>query len=73
MPQLRNNGIITKGEYEGKTFQEAKKYAEEGGFIVRIVEEDGNSYMLDYDYKTERINFRIRNGYVYNAFGGWKK
>ena len=70
MSQLRNGGIITKGEYEGKTFQEAKKYAEEGGFIVRIVEEDGKSFMLQHDYKTDRINFRINNGYITDAFGG---
>jgi hypothetical protein len=35
---LRNNGIITESEYKGKSLDEAKKYAENGGFSTRIVE-----------------------------------
>jgi phosphosulfolactate synthase (CoM biosynthesis protein A) len=70
MSYLRNGGIITKGEYEGKTLDEATKYAEEGGFIVRVVEIDGNSLMMTADNKTNRINFRVKGGYVSDAFGG---
>lgn len=70
MSYLRNGGIITKGEYEGKTLDEATKYAEEGGFIVRVVEVDGKSLMITADNKTNRINFRVKNGYISDAFGG---
>lgn len=70
MAYLRNNGIITESDYRGKTIEEATKYAEEGGFIVRIVEQDGVSNMLDMSVKSNRINFRVRNGYVIGAHGG---
>jgi len=67
---LRNNGIISESEYKGKTLDEAKKYAESGGFIVRIVEENGIPKMLDMSVKDNRINFRVSNGVVTAAFGG---
>ena len=68
--RLRNGGIIRKGEYEGKTSQEAKKYAEDGGFITRVVENNGSSFMLTMDAKSNRINFRVRDNYVIDAYGG---
>ncbi len=67
---LRNNGLITKSEYVGKTYEDAKKYAEEGGFITRIVEKDGDSFMLTYDVNDRRLNFRINNHFVTDVFGG---
>lgn len=70
MSYLRNNGIITERDYKGKTLQEAIKYAEEGGFITRVVEEDGKHMMLDMSVKDNRINFRISQGIVTAAFGG---
>ena len=70
MSYLRHNGIITEKEYVGKTLDEAKKYAEDGGFITRVVEKNGVSLMLDMSSKSDRINFRVRDGYVTAAFGG---
>lgn len=67
---MRNNGIISKNEYVGKTYEDAKKYAEEGGFITRIVEENGQSFILTLDHKTNRLNFRISNNIVTDVFGG---
>jgi hypothetical protein len=67
---MRNGGIITKEEYVGKTLQEAIKYAEEGGFITRIVEENGISKMLDMSNRGDRLNFRVRNEIVTDVFGG---
>ena len=67
---LRDGGLITETDYKGKSLQEAIKYAEEGGFITRIVEEDGVSKMLDVSVKGDRINFRVRGGYITAAFGG---
>jgi hypothetical protein len=70
MSYLRDNGIITEKQYVGKTLDEATKYAEEGGFVVRIVEVDGNSKMLTMEVKSNRINFRVASGYVTAAYGG---
>ena len=67
---LRDNGIITERQYVGKTLDEATQFAEVGGFEVRIVEIDGQSKMITMDVKPNRINFRIRGGYVTAAFGG---
>lgn len=68
--KLRNNGIIEKREYVGKTLQEAKEYAESGGFTIRIVEEDAKAFMVTHDFKTNRLNFRLRNNKVTDVFGG---
>lgn len=67
---LRNFGVFSESDYKGKTLEEAKKYAEEGGFTTRIVEQDGDVKMLDMSARGDRINFRVRAGYVTAAFGG---
>jgi len=67
---LRHNGIITEKEYVGRKLQEAIRYAEDGGFITRVVETDGNQVMLDMSSKADRINFRVKNDIVIAAFGG---
>ena len=59
MANLRNGGIITENEYVGKTVEEATKYAEDGGYEVRIVEKNGVPLMLTADLNSHRINFRI--------------
>lgn len=68
--ELRNMGIITKGEYEGRTLEEATAYANAGGFITRIVEQDGNSFMVTMDFKTNRLNFRVSNNIITECYGG---
>lgn len=68
--QLRNNGIYTQSEYRGKSVDEAKKYAEDGGFETRIIEVDGKALMVTHDFKTNRLNFRVSNGYVTEVSGG---
>ena len=67
---LRNFGVFSESEYKGKTLQEATKYAEEGGFVVRIVEQDGDVKMLDMSVRADRLNFRVRGGFVTTVFGG---
>ncbi len=67
---LRNFGVFSESEYKGKTLEEATKYAEDGGFTVRIAEQDGDAKMLDMSVRGDRINFRVRAGYVTAAFGG---
>jgi hypothetical protein len=70
MAQLRNNGIISKEEYVGKTLEQATKYANDGGFITRIVEENGVPKMLDMSNRGDRVNFRVRDGKVVDVYGG---
>ena len=70
MSYLRNNGIITESDYTSKTIEDATKFAEEGGFIVRIVEVDNVAKMLDMSVMANRINFRVKSGRVTAAFGG---
>ena len=70
MAYLRDGGIITEKQYVGKTLDEATKYAEEGGFEVRVVEIDGQSKMLTMEVKPNRINFIVRGGYITSAYGG---
>jgi hypothetical protein len=70
MSYLRDNGIIRENQYIGKSLEEATKHAEHGGFEVRIVEVDGQAKMLTMDAKTNRINFRVRSGYVTAVYGG---
>lgn len=67
---LRNFGLFSESEYKGKTLQEATKYAEEGGFVVRIAEEDGDAKMLDMSVRGDRLNFRVKGGFVTAVFGG---
>ena len=67
---LRNGGIITKNEYVGKTYAEARQWAEDGGFTTRIVEENGKALVLEYSVNARRLNFRILNDVVTDVFGG---
>ncbi len=68
--RLRNGGLISESEYKNKTLEEAKKYAEEGGFITRVTEKDGQSFMVTMDHKSNRINFRVMDGLVIGVYGG---
>jgi len=70
MEQLRNSGIISKEEYVGKTIEDATKWANDGGFVVRIVETDGIQHMLDMSVDARRLNFRVSFGRVTDVFGG---
>jgi hypothetical protein len=35
--KLRNNGIISKGEYENRTLEDAIEYAKLGGFTQELL------------------------------------
>lgn len=71
MSKLRNNGLIQQSEYVGKKLDEATEYAKKGGYIVRVTETDGNSKMVDMlDNRSDRINFRVRDGRVIDVYGG---
>jgi len=67
---LRNFGVFSEDEYKGKTLDEATKYAEDGGFVVRIAEQEGDVKMLDMSVRADRLNFRVRGGFITAVFGG---
>ena len=68
---LRNNGMYSNNEYIRKSIEDATKHAENGGFVVRITETDGESIMVDMmDIKSDRLNFRVRDGFVVDVYGG---
>jgi hypothetical protein len=68
--QLRNFGVFSESEYKGRTLEDATKWAEEGGFIVRIAEQDGDVKMLYMSFRGDRLNFRVIGGFVTAVFGG---
>jgi hypothetical protein len=68
--ELRRGGRIYPDEYKGKTLEEATKYAKDGGFQTRIVEIDGKHNLLDMGVVSNRINFRVREGIVTDAYTG---
>ena len=68
---LKDFGMITETDYTGKTFEDAKGLAENNGFIVRVVEKDGESFVLTMDHpRSDRINFRLRNDKIIGVYGG---
>lgn len=70
MSNLRNYGMITESHYVGKTFEDASELAKNCGFTVRVVEKDGNAFIVTADVKTDRINFRLKNNIVIGVQGG---
>jgi hypothetical protein len=69
--RLRNGGMISDKEYIGKTVEEATKYAEDGGFVVRIIETNGQSIMVDMlNINANRLNFRVRDEFVIGVNAG---
>ena len=63
-------GIVTSRDYEGLTLEEATKRAEQNGLNTRIVEQDGKSLMLTLEVKRYRINFRVKDGIIIEAYAG---
>ncbi len=67
---LRNGGIISTREYSGKTLDEAIKYATDGGFTTRVTEINGVALMVTADFRSDRLNFRVRDNIVIDVYGG---
>jgi hypothetical protein len=61
---------ITESEWRGLSLQEAIKKAEGIGYIWRIVEENGNPKMLEYNVKSNRVNLRLRDNFVIGVYTG---
>lgn len=64
------NGMVTSRDYEGLTLEQALKKAIANGLTPRVVEENGKSFMLTMDLKTNRVNFRVANDRIIEAYAG---
>ena len=62
--------MITEKEWIGLKLVDAIKKAQSIGYTHRIVEEDGNSIILPYDNKSNRINLRLRDSIVIGVYTG---
>jgi hypothetical protein len=63
-------GMVTSKDYEGLEIEKAKEKALQNGLNSRIVEVDGKSLMLTMEVKSYRVNFRVRDGIVIEAYAG---
>ncbi len=70
MKNLRNRGMFSQEEYVGKTLDEARKYAEEGGYTTRITEENGKQFMVTHDFMVNRVNLRVQGDFIIGAHVG---
>jgi hypothetical protein len=61
---------ITESQWKGLTLDEAIKKTKSIGYIHRIVEIDGRHMMLDMDAKSNRVNFRVKDGYIIAVYTG---
>jgi len=66
----KNFGIVGDKEYKGMSLEDAQKMAEQNGFSSRVVEIDGKSLMVSAEIKNNRINFRVRNNIITEAYPG---
>jgi len=63
-------GMVTSSHYVGLTLEQAKEKAVMYGLNPRVVEVDGKPLMLTMELVNNRVNFRIRNGVVIEAYAG---
>lgn len=61
---------ITEREWLGLTLNEANQRAEIIGYTTRVVEQDGNSLMLTMDFKSNRLNLRLKDGKIIGLYTG---
>ena len=54
-------------DIEGMDLDEAKRYAKERGFQIRVKKQNAISNFLTADYKDDRINVKVRNNNVESA------
>jgi hypothetical protein len=64
------NVLITESEWKGLSLKEAIDKANAKGLTHRIVEEDGKSLLVGAEPKNNRINLRLRSGYIIGVYPG---
>jgi hypothetical protein len=63
-------GMVTSSHYEGLSVEQATEKAIIYGLKPRVVEIDGKPLMLTMELVSNRVNFRVRNGVVIEAYAG---
>jgi hypothetical protein len=63
-------GMVTSSHYEGLSLEQASEKARLNGLTPRVVEVDGKSLMLTMELVNNRVNFRVRNEVVIEAWAG---
>jgi len=61
---------ITESEWVGLTLKDGIQKAEQIGYIYRIVEENGVPKMLEYNNKSNRVNFRLKGDVIIGVYPG---
>lgn len=54
----------------GMAESEALQCVEDAGLTWRVYEQDGEQFALTMDYRAERVNVKIENGIVTDAYSG---
>jgi hypothetical protein len=61
---------ITEKEWIGLDLNDASKKAKSIDYDWRIVEEDGISHILTMDFRSNRVNLRLRHNKVIGVYTG---
>lgn len=61
---------ITEKEWLGLELKDAINRAENIGYTYRIVEENGVSFMVTQDFRSNRINLRLSDNKVIGLYTG---
>jgi hypothetical protein len=62
--------VITESHWVGMTVEDANERAKGIGYTCRIVEENGVSFMVNADVRSNRLNLRIRDGKIIGLYTG---
>lgn len=64
------NTLITERDWIGLELKDAINKANSINYTHRIVEEDGVSFMVKMDFRSNRVNLRLRGGKVIGVYTG---
>lgn len=68
---VRRNGggavINPMEQYAGRLESVATRKAELDGFTVRVIMRDRQAFIVTRDFRTDRVNFVVRDGFVREA------
>ncbi len=69
IPAAKPSGFENR-KFLALPLEEAVREAERRKLTWRIAERDGEKLMLTEDYRPNRVNFKVRNGFVVEVFRG---
>lgn len=67
---LKDFGLVNASHYVGVSLEKAQMIASQNGYTTRIVEKDGQGFMVTEDLKNNRLNLRVRNNIVTDVYPG---